>query len=71
VFEEDDPQLIAAAIGDVARARGMTQRAKDTGLTREALYRSLSEQRNPELATVLKVLSALGIKLTPTLTEAA
>ena len=71
VFEEGDPQLIAAAIGDVARARGMTQLAKDTGLTREALYRSLSEQGNPELSTVLKVLGALGIKLTPALTEAA
>jgi probable addiction module antidote protein len=70
-FEEADPQLIAAAIGDVARARGMTQLAKDTGLTREALYRALSEQGNPELSTVLKVLGALGIKLTPTPTEAA
>lgn len=70
-FEEGDPQLIAAAIGDAARARGMTQLAKDTGLTREALYRALSDQGNPELSTVLKVLRALGIKLTPAPAEAA
>lgn len=70
-FEDGDPQLISAAIGDAARAHGMTRLARETGLTREALYRSLSEQGNPELSTVLKVLGALGIKLTPTLTEAA
>lgn len=65
VFEEGDPQLIASAIGDVARAYGMTQLASETGLAREALYRSLSEQGNPELATVLKVLGALGLRLAP------
>lgn len=70
-FEDGDPQLISAAIGDAARAHGMTQLAKDTGLAREALYRSLSETGNPELATVLKVLGALGLKLTPTPAEAA
>jgi len=70
-FEEGDPQLISAAIGDAARAYGMTKLAKDTGLTREALYRSLSDQGNPELSTVLKVLGALGIKLTPSLAETA
>lgn len=67
-FEDGDPQLIAAAIGDAARAHGMTQLAKETGLTREALYRTLSEQGNPEFATVLKVLLALGVKLSPTVT---
>jgi len=64
-FEDGDPQLIAAAIGDAARAHGMSQLARDTGVTREALYRALSDQGNPEFATVLKVLAALGLKLTP------
>lgn len=58
-----DPALIAAAIGDAARAYGMTQLAKDTGLAREALYRALSENGNPEFATVLKVLRVLGLRL--------
>ncbi|MDZ4761337.1 MAG: putative addiction module antidote protein [Alphaproteobacteria bacterium] len=66
VFEDGDPQLISAAIGDAAKAHGMTQLAKDTGLTREALYRALSEQGNPEFSTVLKVLRALGLRLAPT-----
>lgn len=65
-FEDGDPQLIAAALGDAARAHGMTQLAKETGVTREALYRALSEQGNPEFTTVLKVMAALGLKLTPT-----
>lgn len=64
-FEDGDAQLIAAAIGDAARAHGMSQLSKETGLTREALYRTLSDQGNPEFATVLKVLSALGVKLAP------
>ncbi len=65
-FEDGDPQLIAAAIGDAARAHGMSKLAKETGVTREALYRALSDQGNPEFATVLKVFAALGLKLTPT-----
>lgn len=65
VFEDGDASLIAATIGDAARAHGMTKLANDTGLAREALYRSLSSEGNPEFATVLKVLDALGIKLTP------
>ncbi len=64
VFEDSDPALIAAAIGDVARARGMTQVAKETGLSRENLYRALSEGGNPEFATVLKVIRAIGYDLT-------
>lgn len=63
VLEDGDPQLIAAALGDVARARGMSQLARDTGLSRESLYRALSPTGNPELSTVLKVIRALGIKL--------
>jgi probable addiction module antidote protein len=64
-FEDGDPALIAAAIGDAARAHGMSKLANETGLAREALYRSLSAEGNPEFTTVLKVLDALGIKLTP------
>jgi probable addiction module antidote protein len=62
-FEEGDPALIAAALGDVARAKGMTQMARDTGLSRESLYRALSVEGNPELGTVLRVVKALGLKL--------
>lgn len=60
----DDPALIAAALGDVARARGMAQLAKETGLTREGLYKALSKDGNPNFGTVLKVLHALGLKIT-------
>ena len=63
VFEDGDPALITAALGDVARARGMTQLAKDTGLAREALYRSLSAEGRPEFTTVLKVMKAFGLRL--------
>jgi probable addiction module antidote protein len=59
----DDPASVAAALGNIARARGMTQLARDTGLAREALYRALSPEGNPTFATVLKVLHALGVKL--------
>jgi probable addiction module antidote protein len=62
-FEEGDAALIAAALGDVARAKGMTQIARDTGLGRESLYKALSAEGNPEFATVLKVVEALGLKL--------
>ena len=60
----DDPALIAAALGDVARARGLVQLAKETGLTREGLYKALSKDGNPNFGTVLKVLHALGLKIT-------
>jgi len=61
----DDAALLAAALGDIARARGMVQLAKDTGLTREGLYKALSKDGNPRLDTVLKVMRALGLKLIP------
>lgn len=61
----DDVGYIAQAIGEVARARGMMQLARDTGLSRESLYRALSADGNPSFATVLKVLRALGLQLTP------
>ena len=59
----DDAAGIARALGDIARARGMTQVAKDAGLSRESLYRALSADGNPSFATVLKVARALGVKL--------
>ena len=61
----DDPAFIAFALGNIARAHGMVQLAKKTGLTREGLYKALSANGNPSLGTVLKVLKALGLKLTP------
>ena len=62
-FESDDPAAIAMAIGAVARARGMSAVAEQTGLSRENLYRSLGGEAKPEFATILKVLHALGIAL--------
>ena len=59
----DDAAGIARALGDIARAKGMTQVAKDAGLSRESLYRALSAEGNPSFATILKVARALGMKL--------
>src|SRR5882724_10461024 len=63
VFEDGDPVLVAAALGDVARAKGMSQIAQTAGLGRESLYKALSPEGNPEFGTVLKVMRALGLKL--------
>ncbi|MGB6731651.1 MAG: addiction module antidote protein [Xanthobacteraceae bacterium] len=63
VFEDGDPVLVAHALGIVARAKGMAKIARAAGLGRESLYRPLSLDGNPELATVLKVMRALGLKL--------
>ena len=62
-LEDGDSSVVNAALGNIARARGMTQIARETGLAREALYRSLRLDGNPEFATVMKVASALGVKL--------
>jgi probable addiction module antidote protein len=64
-FEEanGDAAIIAKALGDIARAKGMSQVAKDAGLSRESLYKALSGERNPNFATILKVIGALGLKL--------
>jgi probable addiction module antidote protein len=62
-METGDARHIASAIGDVARAKGMSQLARETGMSRESLYRALSEDGNPQLSTVLKVLEAMGLKL--------
>lgn len=59
----DDAPGIARALGDIARAKGMSQVARDAGLSRESLYKALSENGNPSFATVLKVAKALGVKL--------
>ncbi|NIE65933.1 addiction module antidote protein [Burkholderia sp. Ax-1719] len=63
-FEDGDPRLIQAALGNVAKARGMTALARDSGVKREALYRALSESGNAEFATIMKVVRALGLQLT-------
>ena len=65
-LEDGDPRVVAAALGDIARAKGMTQVARDTGLGRESLYKALSPDGNPELATLLKVIAALGLQLRAT-----
>jgi probable addiction module antidote protein len=65
IFKSGDPDLIIAAIGDVARARGMSKIADGTGLGREGLYKSLSQGGNPSFETVIKVLSSLGFSLRP------
>ncbi|MEY4977774.1 MAG: hypothetical protein RLZZ352_44 [Pseudomonadota bacterium] len=62
-LEDGDPSLVAAALGDIARAKGMTQVARAAGLGRESLYKALSPSGNPEFATILKVVAALGLQL--------
>ena len=64
VLEDGDPAELGAALGDIARARGMSQLARDTGLSRESLYKSLSGERAPSSDTLFKVMKALGFKLT-------
>lgn len=66
-FDEagDDAAYIASALGDIARAKGMSDIAAATGLTREGLYRTLSKDGNPSFAAILKVMKALGLKLRP------
>ncbi len=63
VLEENDPSLLAAALGDIARSRGMTQVAKDSGITREALYKALRPGSEPRFDTVSRVCAALGVRL--------
>lgn len=62
-LEDGDPALVAAALGDIARAKGMSALAREAGLGRESLYKALSPGGNPELATVLRVLHALNLRL--------
>jgi probable addiction module antidote protein len=63
VFEDGDPALVAHALGVVARAKGMSEVAQSAGLSRESLYRALSPNGNPEFGTVLRVMKALGLRL--------
>ncbi len=62
-IEDGDSALISAALGDIARAKGMSQVARKAGLGRESLYKALSPNGNPEFATILKVVKALGLRL--------
>ncbi|MFO7556969.1 MAG: putative addiction module antidote protein [Desulfobacterales bacterium] len=62
-FEDGEPAVVVKALGAIARARGMSQIARDTGLGRESLYKALSPEGNPKFATVMKVVRALGLKL--------
>ena len=64
VLQDNAPAELAGAVGDIARARGMTQLARDTGLSRESLYKSLSGERAPSSDTLFKVIHAMGFKLT-------
>ena len=67
---DGDPAIMVAALGDIARARGMMQLARETGLTREGLYKALSPDSNPSFATVMKVCKALRLKLRTEAVEA-
>jgi probable addiction module antidote protein len=62
-LEDGDPSIVTAALGDIAHAKGMTRVARRAGLGRESLYKALSPTGNPELATVLRVLDAIGLRL--------
>ena len=68
---DGDAAFIAKAVGDFARAKGMTQIARETGLSRESLYKALSGERSPSFDTVLKMISALGLKLSASAKEVA
>ncbi len=68
VFEDGDPQLVSHALGVVARSEGMAEIARRAGLGRQSLYKALSPEGRPEFATILKVVRALGLKLTVTAT---
>ncbi|MBY4596076.1 addiction module antidote protein [Ottowia caeni] len=63
VLEENDPAELTAALGTIARARGMTEVARSSGLTREALYKALRPTSQPRFDTIMKVLSSMGLKL--------
>jgi probable addiction module antidote protein len=65
----DDPAFITQALGTIARARGMSQIAKETGLSRESLYKALSAEGNPEFSTVIRVMQALGLRFSVTSSE--
>ncbi|MEQ5401732.1 MULTISPECIES: addiction module antidote protein [unclassified Providencia] len=63
ILEEGDPSLVLAALGDIAKARNMSQLAKEVGMSREGLYKALSGQGNPTFMTIIKIVNSLGLKL--------
>lgn len=63
ILEEGDPALILSALGDIAKARNMSQLAKEVGMSREGLYKALSGQGNPTFTTIIKIVNSLGLKL--------
>jgi probable addiction module antidote protein len=63
ILEDDDPELLKVALGDIARSKGMSEVARTVGMSRASLYKALSPEGNPEFATVAKVLHALGLRL--------
>ena len=65
-FEDGDPAIITAVLGDIARAKGMVQIAEKAGLGRTSLYKALSPEGHPDFATILKVINALGMRLQAT-----
>lgn len=71
IFEDGDPALIAAGLGDIARSKGMSQIAKAAGVSREGLYKALSADGDPRLSTLLGVIKALGLTLTVEARKAA
>ncbi|HDN2510664.1 MULTISPECIES: addiction module antidote protein [Providencia] len=63
ILEEGDPALVLSALGDIAKARNMSQLAKEVGMSREGLYKALSGQGNPTFTTIIKIVNSLGLKL--------
>ena len=70
-FGEGDPKMIAVALGDIAKAKGMSAIAREAGVTREALYKSLSDRGDPKLSTLIGVMKALGLRFTVTKADEA
>ena len=70
-FEDGDPKMIAVALGDIAKAKGMAAIAREAGVTREALYKSLSDKGDPKLSTLIGVMKALGLRFTVTKADEA
>lgn len=70
-FEDGDPKMIAVALGDIAKAKGMSAIAREAGVTREALYKSLSDRGDPKLSTLIGVMKALGLRFTVIKADAA
>lgn len=70
-LEDGDPKVVAVALGNIAKAKGMTSIARESGVTREALYKALSEKGDPKLSTLLGVIKAIGLRFTVTVDKAA